>query len=318
MKLISDAQILPFYPSYQQISFNHPALYNVNGREFRLITRNTDLLPFLCPLPASYSGDFEIAVWNWKEGHIDFRIGPNQINHKVVTYNNQRYMLFTGGRVGCINLARCTPYYLQIGDWYSEVFYGEADVSGLMLLRLGNSKNLPGLPYKLFSQYVYLDGRLPTIEYESFQKSSIDERGNRSVSYSKITKVYNFDWRQVPSFFQGVLASISLLDSVIVSDLFNTIVINPKNSEFKLTEKQDWFSSVTLTLRELDEIESSYCSNEEFALDTAFPGVSNAAVCLPDSPIAGVSVACENPIAGVSVACDIESEMLDFQAFIVK
>ncbi len=305
----TDFLVLPFYDSIRKTSLYDRAFYNsAPNVNFRVFCPYNELLPFVAPLVGS-SCDFTLYVKDFYNETVA-QISSKQMKHKVVKKGSEKFILFSGGVVNCLDLGSCKlPYYIQIGEYFSEWFW-VGDTQDMVKFELTNSQDFLTVPYSLeFKQYFWLNTTLGTSEIDTFKVSTRDERGNTRTKFTKMTENFNFYFFGVPAHMKQVFSSFEALEGVKIISKEQTVVSLEKQAVVKPKRADSNFSVYELELTVPSDTvnELSYCETPLYSYDVACVGTITPLLgeCAEIGAISGVEVDCEteNELDGVDVCC---------------
>jgi hypothetical protein len=300
--------VLPFYDNFSKLHINDEELYNLYPfTPFRIYTRSDRLIPFIAPL----SSLFTSIIIRTINGVIAQTITKEDIAHKVIKNGSKKFIVYDGGLINCLALDECEPYFIQVGNWYSELFW-VSDNENLTKIELANKKSIGSVPYELgFKQWFWTDHRLVEPEQDTFQIQTKDEQNNINVRYSKITDTFSFEWYNVPYFIKEVLKSSEIIDTVSITQKDRTIKATAKQSKLKEKRVDGYATLFNLeySITSDANTEDSYCSDSTFVLDSSYNEVipTENLNCPPFEGIEEIAVNClEDGIFGINTDCDYD------------
>lgn len=300
---------MPFYDSIRKTSLYDRAFYNSAPHvNFRVFCPYNELLPFVAPLVGS-SCDFTLYVRDFYNNTVA-HITSQQIKHRVIKKGTEKFILFEGGVVNCLDLGSCkTPYYMQIGTYFSEWFWVD-NTEDMVKFELTNSQDFLTVPYSLnFKQYFWLNTTFGTSEIDTFKVSTRDERGNTRTKFTKLTENFNFYFFGVPAHMKQVFSSFEALEGVKITSKEQTVIGLEKQAVAKPKRADANFAMYELELTvPSDKINTlSYCEDALFAYDNVCLGVNTVTVsdCFESGGIESMEVVCfdENGIGEIQVQC---------------
>jgi hypothetical protein len=296
VKMKTDFQVLPFYDSLKETSLYDLAFYNYAPKvNFRVYCPYNELLPFKAPITELYCG-FILLVKDYNNNKIA-EISSEKIKHRIVKKGNQRFVIFEGGIVDCLDLGSCKlPYYIQIGQSFSEWFW-VSDTSKMTKFELGNEQDLLTIPYSLgFKQYFWLDTKIGTSEIETFKSSSRDERGDVKTKFTKISETFNFYFFDVPAYMKQVFQSFESISNVKINGYKHEITSLKKQTVVKAKRADDNFQIYEVELSIPSDVENilGYCEEPNYLIDSDCTGVliPQGGVCFEPNVIQNVEDNC--------------------------
>lgn len=289
--MLNEYQVLPFFKeeeSYLRITNVPISLKNC----FKVYAKMGELLPFICPVE---SANYTLDIVDYF-GEVVFSYPKNSFNHKIVSRENKKYLVFFGGELQCLDLEVCEiPYRVKIGEYYSDFFWIGLD--GLTKFELANTSNFGLLPYgNGFVQYFYLN--LPIVDFnlDVFQSVTKDDAGDTFVKYSKAFKVYELILSDVPKHIKNVFSSFKAHESVTIT--------TQKGEEIKLIQSETevkpkrnasnfYFYDLEITVVSSSADEVSACNDNGFVVEAVIEEVSISQVeCVPLSRIEKLKITC--------------------------
>lgn len=245
----------PFYDSkLKQSRFS-----SVCGKlqDFNLFSPTNRFLPFMIKKPKDGQLIDCIKVLSAHDDSLKKLVVPAWFSYKMFSDAAYDYIFYYGGVVQTLNLA-CGQYYLQVGNWFSEVFTVHADVSKLLKVEWNHEGNVGEAIYQGgFVQRLYLDAVLADPDYKIEQEG--DENGDDEfiASFTRVVKRYKFQTFLLPEFLIDVLHSLPAHSEVTIGTIQGAKQIEPE---------VDWLVSgcsgtVELTFQEPAAIISKNCSD---------------------------------------------------------
>lgn len=260
--------ILPFRDDYKKLHCMNEQFYNFGKFfPFKIYCNKGRFLPFICPFESNVEF-FELIN---QDGYVVQQINLEDISHYVVASLGRRYFVYSGGTVNCLDLDDCEPYCIKIGRFYSEFFW-VADTEGMTKIEFSNEKSIPNVPYaRGFKQWFWTEHKIASPEQNVFQVQTKDELDNVTVTYSKITDTYNFQWYNAPDFVKEFLKSSEVLDKVIISRENLFIECLPKQAKLKESRVEGYTSlfDIEFSIISKDFVEVG-CEDFEFIYDESY------------------------------------------------
>jgi hypothetical protein len=222
---------LPFYKDVA----NQYRYGSCSGAATVLMSAPNRFLPFLVQRPATGQGLDCVLVYDADTGQKVRTIQPRDFPYQAFTDGVFDYYLYFGSPITGLNLA-CGKYYIEVKDYFSEVFRVVLSTANLLKIEWSNKTDIANIPYSFgFAQRLWLDTALgePKFEYEE----EGEEDGNKVFVplAHRLAKGYNFDTLPLPAFLIDVLQSLPLHDTVNIGTELNV-------REFKMS--QTWSKDV--------------------------------------------------------------------------
>lgn len=284
--------VLPFREGTQKQHIYDKELYNFFPYlKFPIFTRSNVLLPFTFKLLYNFN---EIYVKDI-DGQLVTTIDKSDIQHKIFVKNNEQYLVYSGGKINCLDLDECTFYYLEIEGYESEYFC-VSNSDTLTKITFGNSKSLEDVPYGTgFQQWFWVQHGLVYPDQETFQIQRKDQYNNIEVQFSKITDQYNFEFYGVPYFLKEVFKSTEVLDTVIIESEGRVVKCLPQQAKLKekrITGFRTIFDLEFSVLEEGTEVTNN-CQDEIFTVLGGYEEViPSDKDCISNNPILGADIDC--------------------------
>lgn len=292
---MKDFLVLPFKSSLDELQIFSKDRWNDFPREeFKIYTKNGELLPFICPFNGSLS--YSVKVYNI-HGTLLLEVDKTQFKHKILKKNNERYIVFSGGAFPCIDFDCDVPLYLDIDGKISETFY-VFEGSGYTKISFYNSSDIGNIPYSFgFKQWFWIEDNISDFDYENFKVEQKDDKGLDSVKYARIYPIYKLYLYGVPSHIRNLFHSFEVTEYISFSDTNGTSFdVFPQQTKIK-SDIQEQRSSLydldcTFIVDYSDEITA--CKDSDFISDPVFTGTINPAPvdCIEYNAIESVELNC--------------------------
>jgi len=283
----------PFYDNVRKLHIYEKELNNLFPfMPFKMYTRSDRLLPFMLP----YLGtcDFTINIRDAKTHSVFQSISSDMLPYTIVKKGTKRYIMYKGDKINCLSLDECAAFYIQFDVYCLEVFFASDD-SRLTKFEFGNEYNVGDIPYQLgFKQWFWADFKINPPEQISTQVVTTDEKGNTTVSYSKLTDQYNFTFSSVPFFIKELFCSAEVLTYLSITQGEKSINCIERRATCRATKRgvYNTLFDVNFSILADDFIESGYCVDDEIEVDIETCGNTQAVIAKDCPDELEVTVAC--------------------------
>lgn len=234
----------PFYASKsEQFGFNS---------DWHLFSAANRFLPFMIRKPADGQLIDCVKVLDLSGGLVHL-VQPEDLNYRMYSDGIMDFIFYYAGIVQGMGLP-CGKYYLQIGEFFSEVFT-VADVSNMLMVEWQNKNNIgSSLIYQNgFFQRLYLDTAILEPKYKVDQEGEEDGFEVFHPTFTKLSKQLAIQTELIPEFLVDALAALPLHDQVtfgryqeakaietdvdwLVSGVLGTVEIKFNEAEFAVSK----------------------------------------------------------------------------------
>lgn len=292
---MEDFLVLPFKSSVQDLLIFSKDRWNDFPREeFKIYTKNGELLPFICPFDGVLN--YSVKVYTIK-GVLLLTVDKTQFKHKVLNKGDKRFIVFEGGSFPCIDFDCDVPLYLDINGKISETFY-VFEGSGYTKISFYNSSDLGNIPYSFgFKQWFWIDDLISDYDFGNFKVEQKDDKGFDVIKYSRIYPTYKMYLYGVPVHIRNLLHSFEVTEYITFTDTkgksFDAI---SQQTQVKsdIQEQRHTLYDIDCTFTVDNSQEITACKESDFISDPVFIGTKTPVSldCIEYNAIQSIDINC--------------------------